>query len=118
MAATALVIDCRPDAHARVTVYASTEGLALPSTPGDQQETILAALDKLTAGGSTAGGAGIQLAYQICEDNFIEGGSNRVILCTDGDFNVGTTSTGDLERMVAEELGWGHEDATLYRFED
>ncbi|TWT85606.1 von Willebrand factor [Posidoniimonas polymericola] len=85
-----------------IVVYASTEGLALPSTPGDQQDTILAALDKLTAGGSTAGGAGIQLAYQICEDNFIEGGSNRVILCTDGDFNVGTTSTGDLERMVAE----------------
>ena len=58
--------------------------------------TILAALGKLQAGGSTAGGAGIQLAYQIAEDNFIKGGTNRVILCTDGDFNVGVTSTAEL----------------------
>jgi secreted protein with Ig-like and vWFA domain len=83
-----------------IVVYASNEGLVLPSTPGTKQETILAALSKLKAGGSTAGGAGIQLAYQLAEDNFIKGGVNRVILCTDGDFNVGTTSTAELERLV------------------
>jgi Ca-activated chloride channel family protein len=83
-----------------IVVYASSEGLVLPSTPGTKQEIILAALAKLKAGGSTAGGAGIQLAYQIAEDNFIKGGVNRVILCTDGDFNVGVTSTGELQRLV------------------
>jgi Ca-activated chloride channel family protein len=83
-----------------IVVYASSEGLALASTRGDQQATILAALDQLRAGGSTAGGAGIQLAYQIAEDHFIRGGTNRVILCTDGDFNVGVTSTAELERLV------------------
>ncbi|WP_425396819.1 vWA domain-containing protein [Aeoliella sp.] len=85
-----------------IVVYASSEGLALPSTPGTEQETILAALEHLQAGGSTAGGAGIQLAYQIAEDNFITGGTNRVILCTDGDFNVGVTNTAELERMVEQ----------------
>ncbi len=91
-----------------IIVYASSEGLALPSTRGDQQSVILAALEKLRAGGSTAGGAGIQLAYKIAQENFIEGGVNRVILATDGDFNVGTTSTADLERLAesnAQETG-------------
>ena len=85
-----------------IVVYASQEGLALPSVTGSDHETILAALDNLRAGGSTAGGAGIRLTYQIAEDHFIEGGANRVILCTDGDFNVGTTSTAELERLVAK----------------
>ncbi|HEY3394301.1 MAG TPA: von Willebrand factor type A domain-containing protein, partial [Lacipirellulaceae bacterium] len=85
-----------------IVVYASSEGLALPSTPGSDQATILAALGRLQAGGSTAGGAGIQLAYQIAEDNFIQGGTNRVILCTDGDFNVGVTSTAELERLCEQ----------------
>ncbi len=85
-----------------IVVYASSEGLALPSTPGSDQATILAALGRLQAGGSTAGGAGIQLAYQIAEDNFIEGGTNRVILCTDGDFNVGVTSTAELQRLCEQ----------------
>lgn len=85
-----------------IVVYASSEGLALESTRGDQQQTILTALDRLQAGGSTAGGAGIQLAYQTAQANFIKGGVNRVILCTDGDFNVGVTSTADLERMAEE----------------
>ncbi len=91
-----------------IVVYASSEGLALPSTRGDKQDTILAALEQLRAGGSTAGGAGIQLAYKIARENFIEGGVNRVILATDGDFNVGTTSTGDLQRLAesnAQETG-------------
>jgi Ca-activated chloride channel family protein len=82
-----------------IVVYASSEGLVLPSTPGSNQAAILQALGQLQAGGSTAGGAGIQLAYEIAEDNFIEGGTNRVVLCTDGDFNVGVTSTAELERL-------------------
>lgn len=86
--------------HIAIVVYAGTEGLALPSTSGTKQKEILAALGKLQAGGSTAGGAGIQLAYQIAEDNFIKGGTNRVILCTDGDFNVGVTSTTELQKLV------------------
>jgi Ca-activated chloride channel family protein len=85
-----------------IVVYASSEGLVLPSTPGNNQQVILAALGQLRTGGSTAGGAGIQLAYQIAEDNFIEGGTNRVILCTDGDFNVGVTSTAELERLCEQ----------------
>ncbi len=91
-----------------IVVYASSEGLALPSTPGDKQDVILSALEKLRAGGSTAGGAGIALAYKTAQQNFIEGGVNRVILCTDGDFNVGVTSPAALERMAesqAKETG-------------
>lgn len=90
-----------------IVVYASSEGLALPSTPGTDKETILGALDRLAAGGSTAGGAGIRLAYQVAKENFISGGVNRVILCTDGDFNVGTTSTAELERLVEEKASEG-----------
>jgi Ca-activated chloride channel family protein len=91
-----------------IVVYASTEGLALPSTSGQDKDTILAALERLGAGGSTAGGAGIRLAYDVAEQNFLKGGVNRVVLCTDGDFNVGTTSTAELERLVerkAKETG-------------
>jgi Ca-activated chloride channel family protein len=91
-----------------IVVYASSEGLALESTPGTDQSKIIAALDQLRAGGSTAGGAGIQLAYQVAQQNFIKGAVNRVILCTDGDFNVGVTSPADLERMAetnAKETG-------------
>ncbi len=87
--------------HIAIVVYAGNTGVALPSTSGANQDVILAALQKLEAGGSTAGGAGIQLAYQIAEENFIKGGTNRVILCTDGDFNVGTTSTDELQKLVA-----------------
>jgi Ca-activated chloride channel family protein len=92
----------RKDDRVAIVVYASAEGLALPSTPGAEREKIIAALDRLGAGGSTAGGAGIELAYRVAQENFVEGGINRVLLCTDGDFNVGTTSTGDLVRMVEE----------------
>ncbi|MCA9269827.1 MAG: DUF3520 domain-containing protein, partial [Planctomycetales bacterium] len=86
-----------------IAVYAGAAGLVLPSTPGDQKETILAALDRLNAGGSTAGAAGIKLAYQVARDNFIKGGVNRVILCTDGDFNVGASGTGELVQMAETE---------------
>jgi Ca-activated chloride channel family protein len=85
-----------------IVVYASTEGLVLDSTRGDKQQEILDALGRLSAGGSTAGGAGIALAYKIAEQNFIKDGANRVILCTDGDFNVGVTSTADLQRLAEE----------------
>jgi Ca-activated chloride channel family protein len=86
-----------------IVVYASSEGLALDSTPGTDQAKIMASLDQLRAGGSTAGGAGIQLAYQKATEHFIKGGVNRVILCTDGDFNVGVTSPAELERMAEEQ---------------
>ena len=90
-----------------IVVYAGSEGLVLPPTAGDQRAKILDAIDRLKAGGSTNGGAGIELAYKIAQEQFIKEGVNRVILCTDGDFNVGTTSTGDLERMVEEKAKSG-----------
>ena len=79
-----------------VVVYAGASGLALPSTTANNYDTIQHAMDKLKAGGSTNGGEGIQLAYKVAREHFIEGGNNRVILCTDGDFNVGQTNSGDL----------------------
>jgi Ca-activated chloride channel family protein len=108
-----------------IVVYAGAAGLVLPSTSGDNKQTILDALERLQAGGSTNGGEGIRLAYQLALDNFIPGGTNRVLLCSDGDFNVGTTSTGELIRLVEEQakqnvfltvLGFGmgnHNDAML-----
>jgi len=90
-----------------IVVYASAEGLVLPSTSGQERQKIIDALEQLQAGGSTNGGAGIELAYRIAQENFIQGGVNRVLLCTDGDFNVGTTSTGSLERMVDEKAKSG-----------
>lgn len=85
-----------------IVVYAGSSGLVLPSTPGSRKEEILAAFDRLSAGGSTNGGAGIQLAYQVAQDHFIKGGINRVILATDGDFNVGTTSRSSLIELIKE----------------
>ena len=83
-----------------ITVYAGAAGLVLPSTPASNAEKILSVLDDLSAGGSTAGGEGIQLAYKVAQKNFIEGGNNRVILATDGDFNVGPSSDGELTRLI------------------
>lgn len=83
-----------------IAVYASASGLVLPSTPANESAKILAAIDQLDAGGSTNGGQGIQLAYNTAEKNFIDGGINRVILCTDGDFNVGTTSQSELVKLI------------------
>jgi Ca-activated chloride channel family protein len=85
-----------------IVVYASQEGLALATTRGDKQQEILDALGRLSAGGSTAGGAGIVLAYKTAEENFVKDGVNRVILCTDGDFNVGVTSPADLQRLAED----------------
>jgi len=90
-----------------IVVYAGASGLALPSTSGAHKEAILSALDNLQAGGSTNGAEGIQLAYKIAADNFIKGGVNRVILATDGDFNVGVTSQGELIRLIEEKAKSG-----------
>ncbi|MBN2040587.1 MAG: VWA domain-containing protein [Spirochaetes bacterium] len=85
-----------------IVAYAGAAGLVLPSTPAAQKNRIIDALDRLNAGGSTAGGQGIMLAYKTAKQNLIKGGNNRVILCTDGDFNVGVSSTGDLVRVIEE----------------
>lgn len=90
-----------------IVVYAGAAGIVLPSTEGKNKQKIIDALDGLTAGGSTAGGAGIQLAYKIAERNFIKGGNNRIILCTDGDFNVGVSSNEGLENLIAEKRKTG-----------
>ncbi|KAA2245586.1 DUF3520 domain-containing protein [Chitinophaga agrisoli] len=99
----ALVQQLRPNDKVAIVVYAGAAGLVLPSTPGSEKTTILDALDKLEAGGSTAGGQGILLAYKTAASNLIEDGNNRVILATDGDFNVGASSDGELQRMIEEE---------------
>ncbi len=83
-----------------MVVYAGASGLVLPPTTGDRKSTIRHALENLHAGGSTNGGAGIELAYKCAVDSFIRGGVNRVILATDGDFNVGVTNQGDLVRLI------------------
>jgi Ca-activated chloride channel family protein len=83
-----------------IVVYAGSEGLALPPTKGDRKSDIVAALQELQAGGSTDGGAGIDLAYRVAREHFVRGGNNRVILCTDGDFNVGVSSPDALVRKV------------------
>src|SRR6185295_15873282 len=84
------VLDARD--RVAIVVYAGASGLALPSTPGDHKEVINSAIARLTPGGSTNGASGIQLAYRIARDHFVEHGVNRVILATDDDFNVGVTS--------------------------
>ncbi len=100
-----------------IVVYAGAAGLVLPATPGNNKPLILQAIDRLEAGGSTAGGAGIKLAYKVALKNFIPKGNNRIILGTDGDFNVGTSSTSELVRMIEKKrekgvfitlLGFGH----------
>ena len=85
-----------------LVVYAGAAGLVLPSTRGDDTQTVLEALGRLQAGGSTNGAQGLRLAYQTARDHFIPGGINRVILATDGDFNVGVTNQGDLIRLIEE----------------
>jgi len=95
-----LVDQLRPEDRVAIVVYAGAAGLVLPSTPGTDKESILAALDNLRAGGTTAGAQGIRLAYQVAQENFQKEGNNRVILATDGDFNVGTSSTSELVRMI------------------
>ncbi|OPC06892.1 hypothetical protein BAS09_17780 [Elizabethkingia ursingii] len=108
-----------------LVAYAGSAGLVLPATSGSDKKKILEAIDRLSAGGSTAGGAGIQLAYKIARENLIKNGNNRVVIATDGDFNVGVSSRKDLTSLIEEErksgvfltcLGYGmgnYKDTTL-----
>ncbi|MCD8043645.1 MAG: von Willebrand factor type A domain-containing protein [Tannerellaceae bacterium] len=98
-----LVDTLKPEDRISIVVYADQEGLVLPSTSGTKKNTIKEALKRLEAGGSTAGGNGIQLAYKVARENFMPEGNNRIILCTDGDFNVGISSPDKLKELVAEE---------------
>ena len=125
-----LVGQLRPQDRVAIVVYAGQAGLVLPSTSGDEKHKILASLESLQAGGSTAGGAGIQLAYKVAKENFIKGGNNRVILATDGDFNVGASSDAEMERLIEEKrndgiflsvLGYGmgnYKDAKMQKLAD
>jgi Ca-activated chloride channel family protein len=125
-----LVDQLKPEDHVAIAVYAGASGLALPSTPVSHRQEILQAIDRLQAGGTTNGAMGIQLAYDIAQANFIAGGVNRVILATDGDFNMGVTDRGDLVRLIQEKaksgvfltaLGFGmgnYKDATLEELAD
>lgn len=97
-----LVDQLRKEDKISIVVYAGAAGLVLPPTSGSEKEIIIKALENLSAGGSTAGGAGIQLAYKTAEENFIKGGNNRVILATDGDFNVGASSDSDMQTLIED----------------
>jgi len=129
--ALALLVDhLREQDRVAIAVYAGNSGLVLPPTTGADKQRILAALASLQAGGSTNGGEGIRLAYRIAEEARIAGGVNRVILATDGDFNVGVTSEGDLVRLIEEKrrsgiqlsvLGFGMgnlKDSTMEKLAD
>lgn len=97
-----LVNNLKGDDNISIVVYAGSAGLVLPVIKGDQKNKIIASLDNLHAGSTTAGGAGIKLAYKIANENFIDGGNNRIILATDGDFNVGVSNTSELVEMIEE----------------
>jgi Ca-activated chloride channel family protein len=125
-----LVENLTPRDRVAIVVYAGNSGLVLPSTSGNYKEIIFSAIDQLRAGGSTHGSAGIQLAYQTVADHFVAGGANRVILCTDGDFNVGITNQSELVRLIEDRarsgiyltvLGFGignYKDSTLEKLAD
>ena len=120
----------RPQDRVAMVVYAGAAGLVLPSTPGSDKERIRRAIDGLEAGGSTAGGAGIKLAYQVAREQYLKEGNNRVILCTDGDFNVGASSDEEMVRLIEKEresgvfltvLGYGmgnYQDAKMQKLAD
>lgn len=97
-----LVDKLREKDKVSIVVYAGAAGLVLPPTSGAEKIKIRQAIDNLSAGGSTAGGAGIQLAYKVAEENFSKGGNNRIILATDGDFNVGASSDRSMEDLIEE----------------
>lgn len=125
-----LVDELRPVDTVSIVVYAGQAGMVLPPTSGREKEKIVAALDGLVADGSTAGGEGLKLAYAAAKKNFLPGGNNRIILATDGDFNVGASSEGELVRMIEEKrqegvfltvLGFGmgnFKDATMQKLAD
>jgi Ca-activated chloride channel homolog len=125
-----LVDQLREQDKVSIVVYAGNAGLVLSPTPGTDKMKIKQAIDNLQAGGSTAGGQGIKLAYETAKSNFAKGGNNRVILCTDGDFNVGVSSDDELERLIEDErktgifltvLGFGtgnYQDAKMQKLAD
>ena len=125
-----LVDQLRAQDKVSMVVYAGAAGLVLPPTSGSEKGKIKEAIDKLESGGSTAGGAGIKLAYKTAKENLLKNGNNRVILCTDGDFNVGESSDDAMERMIEEErksgvfltvLGYGmgnYQDAKMQKLAD
>jgi len=130
-AAFRLLVDgLRPQDRVAIVVYAGAAGLVLPPTPGSEKDAILRALDGLEAGGSTAGGAGLRLAYDVARRSYLRGGNNRVILATDGDFNVGASSDAEMVRLIEEErksgvalsvLGFGtgnYQDAKMEKLAD
>ena len=98
-----LVEQLRSEDTVSIVVYAGAAGVVLDSASGGQKGKILDAIDRLSAGGSTAGGAGIKAAYELAQENFIKSGNNRVILATDGDFNVGVSSDAEMTRLIEEE---------------
>lgn len=98
-----LVEQLREEDKISIVVYAGSAGLVLPATSGSNKTKIKEAIDALEAGGSTAGGQGIKLAYKVAKENLMKGGNNRVILCTDGDFNVGASSNDEMERLIEKE---------------
>jgi Ca-activated chloride channel homolog len=98
-----LVDQLREQDRVAIVVYAGAAGLVLPSTDGSNKTKIKDAIEQLSAGGSTAGGQGIKLAYKVAKENFAKEGNNRVILCTDGDFNIGASSDDEMERLIEEE---------------
>lgn len=104
-----LIEELRPEDKVAIVVYAGAAGVVLESTSITKENKIriLESLDALQAGGSTAGGQGIQLAYKVAEQNFVKGGNNRVILATDGDFNVGMSSDGEMQRLIEEKRNTG-----------
>ena len=102
-----LVNQMRPQDRVAIVVYAGAAGLVLDPTSGADKETILEALSRLEAGGSTAGGAGLRLAYDVARRHHMEGGNNRVILATDGDFNIGPSSDAEMIRLIEDRRNEG-----------
>ena len=102
-----LVDTLRPEDTVSIVVYAGATGMVLEPTSGEQREKIIQSLEGLSAGGSTNGGAGIELAYQLAAENYQKDAINRVILATDGDFNVGVASRGELKRLIEEKRETG-----------
>lgn len=102
-----LVNELKAQDRVTLVVYAGNAGVVLPPTAGDRKEQIMRAIDNLEAGGSTAGGEGIQLAYKLAQRNFLKQGNNRVILATDGDFNVGASSDAELVRLIEQKRDQG-----------
>lgn len=102
-----LLDNLRPQDRVAIVTYAGADRIALPSTAASDKQRILKSLDNLSSGGGTAGAKGINSAYKLAEQNFIKGGNNRVILATDGDFNVGVRSAKDLESLIIEKRETG-----------